>query len=304
MFRSPLGGRRLVIAAMLAVAALIVGVSTLALWLLWPPLAHGFLVLAVLAAGWARAVEPFWVDWREVEIGVRGLPAPWEGVRIAHVSDTHFGFPPSPGWMGRVLEQVRARRPDLLVHTGDFLSGQTTGVPPGAELLTGLDAPLGAFGVLGNHDHFADTQSLLGVLERGRLRLLRNEAVGLEREGTRLWVAGVDDLGTGHDDLEAALREVPAGEPVVLLSHSPDLVEEASDRAVSLMLSGHTHGGQVCLPLWGPVFCFSRFYKRYAAGLFQVGPTSLYVNRGLGMALLPLRFLCRPEVTLLTLRSR
>lgn len=302
MFQRPIGGRSLVVTGMVLVAVLMAALATLVLWLVWPPLARAFLVLTILALGWAYAVEPYWVEYRDLEVGIPDLPAAWEGLRIAHVSDFHLGFSPGPGFMRRVLDEVKARKPDLIAHTGDFFSGQSTGVPKGAELLAGLQADLGVYGVLGNHDYFADTDALLGVLDAARVRLLRNGALPLERDGSRLWVAGVDDLSTGHDDLEATLREVPPGEPTLLLSHSPDLIEEASDRAVSLMLSGHTHGGQVCLPFLGPVFCFSRFYKRYASGRFQVGPTTLYVNRGLGNALLPFRFLCRPEVTFFTLR--
>lgn len=302
MFQRPIGGRRLVVLGMVLVAVLLAAFVTLTLWLVWPPLARGFLVALVLALGWAYAVEPYWVDYREVEVGVPDLPSAWDGLRIAHLSDFHLGFSPGPSFLRRVLEEVKARKPDMVAHTGDFFSGQSTGVPAGAELFGQMQADLGVFGVLGNHDYFADTGALLGVLDTARVRLLRNGAVPLERDGSRLWIAGVDDLSTGHDDLDGTLREVPPGEPTLLLSHSPDLVEEASDRAISLMLSGHTHGGQVCLPFLGPVFCFSRFYKRYASGRFQVGPTTLYVNRGLGQALLPFRFLCRPEVTFLTLR--
>lgn len=302
MFQRPMGGRRLIVLSMVLLAVVLAASVTLALWLLWPPLARGFLVVLVLALGWAYAVEPYWVDYRDVEVGVPDLPAAWDGLRIAHLSDFHLGFPPGPSFLRRVLGEVQARKPDLIAHTGDFFSGQSTGVPAGAELLSRMQADLGVFGVLGNHDYFADTGALLGVLDTAQVSLLRNGAVPLERDGARLWVAGVDDLSTGHDDLDRTLAEVPPGEPTLLLSHSPDLVEEASDRAISLMLSGHTHGGQVCLPFLGPVFCFSRFYKRYASGRFQVGPTTLYVNRGLGQALLPFRFLCRPEVTFLTLR--
>lgn len=302
MFHKPIGGRRVLIALMLALALALVGLAALGLWLVWPPLARGFLVLVVLALGYAYAVEPYWVEYREVEVGMKDLPAAWEGLRVALLSDLHLGFSASSGWIAGVLGEVASRTPDLVVVTGDFFSGQSTGVPAGSERLASLQAPSGVFGVLGNHDYFADTEALLGVLDGTSLRLLRNQAVALERGGARLWVAGVDDLSTGHDDLDAALRAIPEGEATILLSHSPDLVEEASDRGVSLMVSGHTHGGQVCLPGLGPLFCFSRFYRRYAAGRFQVGPTALYVNRGLGKALLPFRFLCRPEVTFLTLR--
>ena len=290
------------LAGMFAVMGILVAFLALVLWLVWPPLAQGFLALLVLALGYALAVEPYWVDFRSVSVGVRDLPPRFEGLVLAHLSDLHLGFAVSTGWLRRVFAEVVRRGPDAVVLTGDLFIGGSRGIQRGSEALPLLEAPLGVYAVLGNHDYFADTEALLEALRAARIRTLRNEAIPLEREGERLWLAGLDDLGTGHDDLEQALGGVPEGAPVVLLSHSPDAVEEASDRQVPLMLSGHTHGGQVCLPFWGAVFCFSRFYRRYVDGLFQVGPTALYVNRGLGKALLPLRFLCRPEVTLLTLR--
>ncbi|MGI5844469.1 MAG: metallophosphoesterase [Candidatus Xenobium sp.] len=303
MFSSPIGGRKTVIATMVGLVAVLVLVVFLLLWLIYPPLARVFLVLVVLALGYAHAVEPFWVDFQTVSVGIRGLPRIWEGTRVVLLSDLHLGFAASAGWLRRVFAQVLEHRPDLIVLTGDLFAGGTRGIPKEAAELAALTAPLGTFAVLGNHDYFAQTSAVRQALEDARIILLSNQAIPLQREGERLWLAGVDDLGTGHDDLEETLRAIPDGETTILLCHNPDLVEEVSEHQVPLMLSGHTHGGQVCLPFLGPVYCFSRFYRRYAAGLFQVGPTSLYVNRGLGKALLPIRFLCRPEVTVLDLRS-
>jgi predicted MPP superfamily phosphohydrolase len=288
---------------MLVVLAVLLAVVTLVLWLVWPPLAQAFLVLVVLALGYAHAVEPYWVQYREVEVGLKDLPPVWEGLRISLISDLHLGFAVSSGWLRRVFSEVTERQSDLILLAGDLLAGGTAGVPRAAQRLALLRAPLGVCAVLGNHDYYADTEALLETLRSVGVRLLRNQALCLEREGQRLWLVGLDDPGTGHDDLDLALNLVPDGAPAILLCHNPDAVEEVSERAVGLMLSGHTHGGQVCLPGLGQVFCFSRFYRRYSSGLFWVGPTALYVTRGLGKALLPFRFLCRPEVTLLTLRS-
>jgi predicted MPP superfamily phosphohydrolase len=303
VFSSPIGGRKTVIATMVGLVVVLVLVVFLLLWLICPPLAQTFLVLVVLALGYAHAVEPFWVDFQMVSVGIRGMPRIWEGTRVVLLSDLHLGFAASAGWLRRVFAQVLEHRPDLIVLTGDLFAGGTRGIPKEAAELAALRAPLGTFAVLGNHDHFAQTSAVRRALEDARITLLSNQAIPLQRGGERLWLAGVDDLGTGHDDLEETLRAIPDGEATILLCHNPDLVEEVSEHQVPLMLSGHTHGGQVCLPFLGPVYCFSRFYRRYAAGLFQVGPTSLYVNRGLGKALLPIRFLCRPEVTVLDLRS-
>ncbi|NMA27353.1 MAG: metallophosphoesterase, partial [Burkholderiales bacterium] len=287
MFSSPIGGRKTVIATMVGLVVVLVLVVFLLLWLICPPLAQTFLVLVVLALGYAHAVEPFWVDFQMVSVGIRGMPRIWEGTRVVLLSDLHLGFAASAGWLRRVFAQVLEHRPDLIVLTGDLFAGGTRGIPKEAAELAALTAPLGTFAVLGNHDYFAQTSAVRQALEDARIILLSNQAIPLQREGERLWLAGVDDLGTGHDDLEETLRAIPDGETTILLCHNPDLVEEVSEHQVPLMLSGHTHGGQVCLPFLGPVYCFSRFYRRYAAGLFQVGPTSLYVNRGLGKALLP-----------------
>ncbi len=303
MFHRPLGGRKTVILVMVVlVAVVVIGISVL-LWWIHPTLARIFWALVVLAMGYAYAVEPFWVEFRTLPVQVRGLPETWEGTRVALLSDLHLGFAASGGWLRRVFAQVGELQPDLIVLTGDLFAGGTRGTPREASQLAALRAPLGVFAVLGNHDHFAETAAVRRALEEAGIRLLSNQAVPLHRGAGRAWLIGVDDVGTGHDDLEEALSAVPEGEASILLCHNPDLVEEVSERQVPLMLSGHTHGGQVCLPILGPVYCFSRFYRRFAAGLFQVGGTRLYVNRGLGKALLPFRFLCRPEVTILLLRS-
>jgi predicted MPP superfamily phosphohydrolase len=302
VFHKPIGTYYLVVTVMIALALGATLLMAGLLWLLWPPLARAFLALAAAGLLYAYAVEPAWVEFRHLELQMPELPEAWDGLRLAQLSDFHLGMAMPAGRLRAVLERVNQFQPDLIVHTGDFFSGQSRGRPPGTEHLGGLRAPLGVYGVLGNHDYFCETPQLLAALDEAGVRLLRNEAVALTTERGVLWLAGVDDQSTGHDDLDQALRQVPPGQFTILLSHSPDLIEEVSDRGVALMLSGHTHGGQVCLPIYGPIFCFSRFYKRYSDGLFRVGPTTLYVNRGLGLALLPFRFFCRPEVTLFTLR--
>jgi predicted MPP superfamily phosphohydrolase len=174
--------------------------------------------------------------------------------------------------------------------------------PEAADVIGSCKAPLGTFAVAGNFDVRCGTDSLEGELTRVGIAYLDNRSERVTVNGATLWVAGVGDPWTGQDDLEAALADVPDGELVVLLAHSPDIVAEAADKHITLMLAGHLHGGQVVIPFAGPVVGMSKFGTRFAEGHFLVGPTHLVVSRGLGEESVPGRLFCAPEILVVTLR--
>jgi predicted MPP superfamily phosphohydrolase len=237
---------------------------------------------------------------RRITLPVRGLPPAFEGYTLLHLSDLHLdGVAGLTAALCAMLDGVTA---DACVMTGDYrfeIDGPCG--PAGwetAEVLRHVTAPDGVFAVLGNHDFLEEAE----LLERAGVVMLLNRAVPLTRGGDRLWVAGVDDPHYyGTDDLPAALEEVPEGEPVVLLVHSPELFREAAERGVGLYLCGHTHGGQISLPLLGPPLVNANCPRRMAAGVWREGAMVGHTSPGAGASMLPVRLCCPGEVTLISL---
>jgi predicted MPP superfamily phosphohydrolase len=237
----------------------------------------------------------------EHTITVPGLPAPFSGYRIAQISDIHCGpFTPAAR-VRRWVDRVNALGVDLIAVTGDLITSGAEHVPAVAACLGELRAPDGAFGCMGNHDYFTDGEAFARELERHGLPLLRNRGVTLERQGTRLYLCGVDDTWTNRHDLRRALRGRPPGAPIVLLAHDPALFPEAATHGVALTLSGHTHGGQLAVPIAPRRLNLARVMTPFTVGLYQIGRSTLYVNRGLGTTGPPVRVGARPEIAVFTL---
>ena len=242
---------------------------------------------------------------------LRHLPAAFDGLRVAFLTDTHHGpFVPA-SYLERVVRLTNALTPDLILLGGDYVQrrrplypqgSQRHLVAPGVAALAGLRAPLGRYAVLGNHDHKVSAMLTRRALATHGFVELTNSGVFLERGDARLYLCGVDDLRTGKPNLRRALHGCGPDDACLLLSHNPDFVEHLRDPRVDLVLSGHTHGGQVVLPVLGAPTTASRYGQKYRAGLVQ-GPTArVYVSRGIGTIGLPIRWGAPPEVTLITLR--
>lgn len=273
---------------------------------------------ALGVSAYATLVEPRWLEVTTREITLPRLPHAWDGLRIAHLSDLHLSRIVSRAHVVRCVRAAMAAAPDLIVITGDFVTRSERFIPPLAPLLAPLRAPHGVWGILGNHDHHVCATDVTKVVEKGGVRMLRNRHVRLEKEGQALWLAGIDSIEGKQYHLSRAaqervdrlmqahlceaLAETDEDGCRLLLGHSPDIFPMAKAAGVDLVLSGHTHGGQVCLPFVGATVVPSRFGARYASGLFREGETQLFVTRGLGVVRLPVRFLCRPELPILTLR--
>lgn len=200
------------------------------------------------------------------------------------------------------MAQANALRPDLVALTGDFLTRDPHAIGELALVLAHLHAPLGVYAVLGNHDLTSAEAALRRGLQRAGITLLVNEGVLVQKGGAHLFVAGLDECGRGAPDLDRAMQNRAAETAVtILLVHQPDYADvTAQDGRTALQLSGHTHGGQVRLPFWGPII-LPTYGKKYHSGLYQVGKMWVYTNRGLGVNGMPVRLNCPPEVTLLTL---
>ncbi len=250
------------------------------------------------------------ITHRTVEL-TRLSPA-LDGLRIAQLSDIHFEQYTEPDFVRHVVDQVNRLAPDLVLFTGDYVSEGP--MPPVfgakssyrcAEILSGVRCPA-RWCVLGNHDVKVDPTMVTDALEIHGLPVLANAHVPFERDGARLWIGGVKDIGLSDPDLHlAAPRKLQAAnEPVILMGHEPDYADKVVKHGgVDLMLSGHTHGGQVRLPMIGALYT-PPLGRKYVEGLFHLqNGLQLYVNRGIGAVGVPFRFDCRPELTLLTLRS-
>jgi predicted MPP superfamily phosphohydrolase len=232
------------------------------------------------------------------------LHASFNGFRLVHISDIHFD-----GWMNRKrLEDficlVNDQQPDLVVITGDFISHQADHHEADlSAALSQLRARFGAAAVLGNHDHWTDAQMVRRALKAGSIRDLSNCFITLERDGAQLHIAGVDDVQEQLDRLDLLLESLPETGSAILLAHEPDYANiSAASGRFDLQLSGHSHGGQVVLPLIGPLY-LPRFGRIYPSGLYQVGAMYQYTNRGLGMTGFHFRLNCHPEITVFTLQS-
>jgi predicted MPP superfamily phosphohydrolase len=227
-----------------------------------------------------------------------------DGLVVVHLSDFHAGFAPSFNLRAtrKAVDLALAARPDLVLVTGDFGGG-----PHGsAELqlqLRRLHAPLGVFGVFGNHDHGDSKAPFVQptdprLVEAAGVRLLTNETATVERGSAAVQIGGVDDTDGGHDDLPAVLAQLDRRPGVLrlLLSHHAYVVKHTAPGDFHLTLAGDTHGGQICLPLPGRRILLSDLGAEFAEGAYDVGGRQLYVSRGVGTSMLPFRAFCRPEV--------
>jgi uncharacterized protein len=241
---------------------------------------------------------------RRLDVHVDRWPERLDGLRVAVISDLHTGAP----WVDakRVVSKANAERPDLIALVGDYADpsvplGKPVAPEAVAEELGALRAPLGVFAVLGNHDWYHYGERVPRALRKAGLEVLENDAVAVEHEGEVLWVAGLADMRERDADVPVALAMVPAQQALIVLTHDPDMFPSLRDRA-QVVLAGHTHGGQVGLPLLRRAAAPSR--RGYTGGEVREGSGYMYVSRGVGTTGLPIRLAAPPEIAVLHLRRR
>jgi len=261
-------------------------------------------------ASYATLVEPQRIRVRQFTVPIRDLPASLEGLRIVQVSDTHYGPFVSLGYLREVIRRANALAADLIVLTGDYVHRTPLAIGPGVQVLQGLQARLGVVGVLGNHDHWEGAASVREGFARASIPLLDNRRQFLSRDslrpdaapGTGIGICGVGDLWEDEVRFDQALDGVPEEVPRIVLAHNPDTAEQIpAGLRVDLMLSGHTHGGQLCVPGYGPPLVPSAFGQKYAGGWCAGPRCPVIVSRGVGMAILPVRLGVPPEIGEITL---
>ncbi|HEY6910979.1 MAG TPA: metallophosphoesterase [Myxococcales bacterium] len=268
------------------------GVAPIPVWLALVPY-----VLALYGCSFGARV----LRRERVTVPVAGLPAGWRGARIVQLSDLHAGRHVTRERLQAIARRAARLKPDVLVVTGDIVHNSPAFARQAAEAIASIPTRHGIFACLGNHDFWAGPDAVERELRSAGIRVLRNDGVLLERGGDGLWLCGVDDVWSGLFDLPAALRERPQGAATVLLAHQPNTWALAQQLGVQLQLSGHTHGGQLALLWLHRSLSLARFITPFVAGLYRVGRSYLYVNRGAGSVMPMVRLGARPEVTELTL---
>lgn len=266
-------------------------------------LAAAPLVVVSATSAYASLIEPHNYAVTETDVFIRDLPERFEGFRITQLTDIHHSRIVGIDQVRRVVELARNTKPDLVVLTGDYTTTYRRYVEPCAEALGELNAPEGVWAVLGNHDHYTDPELTTRALAWRKIAVLNNANTIIRRGPDALQLAGIDDWSWNGTDWKRALYGLNPRQPLVLLSHQPTVFDLDEARTASLILSGHTHGGQIALPVIGAPARFVTQHLKYTSGLFKRGDVQLYVSRGTGVIGLPVRLGARPEIAVLRLRQ-
>lgn len=249
----------------------------------------------------ALLIEPRWIKISRVKILLEGWPRAFDGLRVAHLTDLHVSRGDRLDYLKGVVAGTKAEQPDVVVLTGDFVNHAHRADDELSAVLSALPCEGRRFAVLGNHDYWTDPHAVTRCLLQAGISPVTNRHELLRRQGATLAIAGVDDLWEGRPDLGAALRGVPEPAARLLLCHNPDFAESmAGTPHVDLMFAGHTHGGQVKLPFGRPPRAPIQ-HRKYMAGVTDGPHCKVFTSVGVGTAILPVRFNCRPELAILTL---
>ena len=266
------------------------------------------ILLLALLAFWGFFIEPGRLVVRQETIQIANWPSELDGLKVAVLSDIHVDR-----WfvdekkVRSIVERTNQLQPEVIVILGDYMSGngwvrQQVEPEVFAPLLKNLNAPLGVYSVLGNHDWWYDGKHLREELERNGIKVLENEVVELNARNRALWLVGLSDLWTRPQRINETIEKVPQGEPIIALAHNPDIFPRLPQH-VQLLLGGHTHGGQVRFPIIGSVVTSSRLGDRYSRGHVFENNRHLFVTTGIGTSIMPVRFGVPPDIVLLTLTS-
>jgi predicted MPP superfamily phosphohydrolase len=253
-------------------------------------------------SAYARLVEPYnyWVS--ETDVFIRNLPERFENFRITQLTDIHHSRILGLDEVRGVVALAQQTKPDMFVLTGDYTTSYRRFIEPCAEALAPLNAPEGVWAVLGNHDHYTDPELTTRALQSRKIAVLNNAHTTLQRGPDALQLSGIDDWTWNAVDWTRAFDGLKSTTPTILLSHQPTVLDFEQTQTVSLILSGHTHGGQIRLPFLGAPARYATADLKYDRGLFRRGETQLYVSSGTGVIGLPVRLGVRPEIAVLRLK--
>lgn len=271
-----------------------------------------FLTVFGLSSGgsfYANRVEPSLLEIKQQQIKHALIPTSFNGMRMVQFSDTHLGFQYNSKQFQKLVNKINDLQPDIILFTGDLMDepNKYSELNKLMSLLKNLHAPLGKFCIFGNHDHGGyGSEIYRNIMESTNFTVLLNDSKPIKlKDGSSIYLLGIDDAMLGHPDIPLALKKVPDNQFKILLSHAPDLADDAAKYPIHWQISGHSHGGQVKIPLIGALVK-PPFGRIYPEGLYTIGDDhslSLYVNRGIGTTRLPFRFMAKPELTIFTFLS-
>ena len=278
------------------------------------------LIIAALLVGlpalllfYAFRIEPYWLQEKHIEIRHSKIPASFSGTKIVFLTDMHYGDYLNRKRIAGLVDRVNKLRPDLILLGGDYVTVKylpkwdkigPADVAACFEELGKLRAPFGVYAVLGNHDYFPYADLKTRSISAAGITLLDNKGAWIVKGKERIRIGGVGDLWRGTQDLEQTLKGTTYSDFVILLSHNPDYIEEIKPGLIDLMLSGHTHGGQISLfGLWAPKLP-SAYEQKYRTGIVKEGTATVLISNGVGLTTPPLRFFARPQIIILELHGK
>ncbi len=248
-------------------------------------------------------MEPYWLEVKSIDIIDQDIPKSFDGKKIVFVSDIHHGPYFSIERVNELVEKINGVNPDIIILGGDYVRQDSRYIAPVFEELKNLNATIGKFGVLGNHDHWEGAELTRQGMKNAGIKILDNNAEWISINGEKIKVGGVGDLWTDLQDMNPTINDTKEEDFVILVSHNPDYAEEIKTDKIDLVLSGHTHGGQVTLfGLWAPSIP-SRYGQKYRTGIVDTKFTKVVISNGVGMVGLPVRFFARPEIIIIILKS-
>jgi uncharacterized protein len=236
-------------------------------------------------------------------IRIKNLPKAFDGLKLVHLTDIHHSKFVSFNDVFRMVELSNLQNPDVVLLTGDYITWSKKFIPPVAEALRGLKSRLGVYAVLGNHDVRVDADQVTQALEKVQIKVLRNASARIDLKGDSLWIGGVDEYMYGQSDIRKAMTNVPRSQPRILLAHNPEIIDEAARHQVDFVLAGHTHGGQIKIPYMRSLNIVTQPGREILEGFVRNGRTQMYISRGLGKVVVPVRILCPPEIPVFYLHA-
>ncbi|ABC28406.1 predicted phosphohydrolase [Hahella chejuensis KCTC 2396] len=268
----------------------------------------GLAMLSIALGVWAFWIEPASLVDNEVSIAIHPWPQSCDDLQVAVIADLHVGSPHNGlSRLRELVDETNALKPDLILLAGDFviqgvIGGEFAEPRDIAAELDRLQASLGVYAVMGNHDWWHGPQLILDAFAGTHIEFLEDASKELTQGDCRFWLAGVSDYWEGAHDIGKALADIPAEAPILAFTHNPDVFYDFPHR-VSLTFAGHTHGGQVNLPLIGRPIVPSQYGERFAIGHIDEDGRQMFVTPGVGTSILPVRFRVPPEISLVTLKS-
>jgi len=255
---------------------------------------------------YVKYIEPRWIDTTQHQITHRLIPPSFQNFTIVQFSDTHLGFHFNLKHLNEVINKINQLSPDLIIFSGDLVDNwlSFTEIDETVHILKQLKSKYGKIAVFGNHDHGGyGTEKYKDIMEESGFLLLRNEIQTIQINKEKILIAGIDDAMLGSPDFKTTFEGTDKSTYTILVSHAPDLADEAFNYNIHFQISGHSHGGQVKIPFFAPLIT-PPYGEKYYEGFYNITEDfTLYVNRGLGTTRLPFRLFTRPEITVFSLIS-